>query len=54
MKTSDLTFSGLVRIHMEGVVDDKNHNEDFTHKVLLKPINYKLMIYIILVGGTAL
>ena len=27
------------------IVDDKNRNEDFAHKVLLKPIIYKLMIY---------
>jgi hypothetical protein len=35
-------------------VDDKNRNEEFARKVLLKPIIYKLMIYIILVGGTPL
>jgi hypothetical protein len=40
----------IIMIH----VDDKNRNEDSACKVLLKPIIYKLMIYIILVGGTPL
>jgi hypothetical protein len=35
-------------------VDDKNRNEDFACKVLLKAYYYKLTIYIILVGGTPL
>jgi hypothetical protein len=35
-----------------GVVDDKNCNEDFPRKVLLRAYYYNLMIYIILVGET--